>query len=241
MSNWESAPLTPAQVSYATDDAWVGVLVHEFLESTASIPDALSLSSLPTVPEDGEPEYSPAGTSVLPPSPRMTDRQSPSERLDTAVVISNEGNELDSEWLQSPPVADIDFLTRLNKEKMRRFFLAFIKLDPFHWMDRYSRVLPKNHVLFPIFMSCLRDALFHLDQGDVALQREKMIQKGMDPGDAARVPKSFFTRRGRCRRSIPQRLELEVRVQANFELFYTFMHYYWQLNFKFCRNFKKMI
>ena len=46
-----------------------------------------------------------------------------------------------------------------------------------------------------------------------------MIQSGMDPVAVGRIPKSYFTTRSRCRRSIPPKLELAVRVQAVFEIF----------------------
>ena len=63
---------------------------------------------------------------------------------------------------------------RLNREKRKRFLPSRIKLDPFHWQDRYARVISKTHVLFGLFMACLRDALFFLDVDDVASRREKM-------------------------------------------------------------------
>ena len=121
--------------------------------------------------------------------------------------------------LLSPFLAFFPCKVRLNREKQKRFLPSRIKLDPFHWQDRYARVISKTHVLFGLFMACLRDALFFLDVNDVASRREKMVQSGMDRVAVERIPKSFFTRRSRCRRSIPPRLELAVRVQSVFEIF----------------------
>ena len=42
---------------------------------------------------------------------------------------------------------------------------------------------------------------------------------GQHNEEAERIPKSYFTKRGRARRLILSRLELAVRVQAVFELF----------------------
>ena len=53
----------------------------------------------------------------------------------------------------------------------------------------------------------------------VASRREKKVLSGMDRVAVERIPKSFFTKRSRCRRLIPPRLELAVRVQSVFEFF----------------------
>ena len=229
LSNWELSPLLDEQREYATEDAWVALEIHQALLS-APQPSSLS-SDLPTIPENGAPEYSDDDRDEHqheegrpkaddPPSlPSDKDPRTPVERARDAAQIAEEGLELDSNWLLRPPVRDEDFISRLNSEKGRRTMPTRIKLDPFHWMDRYARVISKNHVLFPIFMACLRDALFFLEPGDVQAFREEMVQRGMDPDAAARVPKHFFTKRTRCRRKIPPRLELAVRVQAVFELF----------------------
>lgn len=224
LSNWEVAPLTSEQETYAADDAWVALEIFSNLMSSTRRPSALSFS-LPTVPEGSTPEFDVEDDEPMPPTapasvPRdSSSREKPCERVREAQAIANEGLELDSNWLLLPPVEDKEFVARLNSEKSRRMMISRIKLDPFHWMDRYARVLPTSHVLFPVFMACLRDALFHLDQGDVAAHRLEMVRRGMDPDAAERIPKQYFTKRNRCRRSIPPRLELAVRVQAVFEVF----------------------
>jgi len=220
LSNWEVAPLSSEQEKYAAADAWVALDIFAKLQSTPR-PGALT-SSLPTIPEDTTPEFSDDDQMEpvhYPESVSSGKHEGPGERVRKAQSIANEGLELDSDWLQRPPVEDEDFVSRLNTEKSRRIMISRIKLDPFHWMDRYARVLPITHVLFPAFMACLRDALFYLDQGDVTASRLEMVQRGMDTEAAERIPKQYFTKRNRCRRSIPPRLELAVRVQAVFEVF----------------------
>jgi hypothetical protein len=215
LSNWEVAPLTAEQEAYAVDDAWAAIAIHLKLESNSEFTPLGQSPQIRVEPGDpGDP--TPCHSIPMHPTTKNSD---PKERLRIAVSIADEGLVLDSDWLQRPPVSDPDFIRRLNSEKSRQVVVTRVKLDPFHWMDRYARVLPKNHLLFPMFMSCLRDALFFLDPGDVAACRLEMTQRGMGASAAHRVPKHYFTKRNRCRRSIPQRLELAVRVQSVFEIF----------------------
>lgn len=81
--------------------------------------------------------------------------------------------------------------------------------------------MKKSHILYGLFFGCLRDALFVLNQDDVIARRKMMVDKGIvaDEGAAARIPKSYFSKRNRARRLIPSRLELAVRIQAAFETF----------------------
>ncbi len=77
----------------------------------------------------------------------------------------------------------------------------------------------KSQVLFGLFHACLRDAVFFLDKDDVEMIKARLIANGIASEAVERIPKSYFTKRNRCRRTVPQRLELAVRVQAVFELF----------------------
>jgi len=141
------------------------------------------------------------------------------DRVAAIAEVNDRGLQFESSWIQRPPVQDPSFISRLNKERAVNLRLSRLKLDPWHWMDRYSRTLSKPHALYPLFMSCLRDALFYLNKGDVEMRRMELIDRGLDATEAARIPKPFFTQRGRCRRVIPQRIELAIRVQAVFEIF----------------------
>ena len=214
LSDWEG-DLNEEQVQYATDDAWVSLLVHDAL--LASRPPAALSPTLQSIPEEGAAllHHDPG----LPSTPKSMAEMTAHQRVELAAMISEVGHELDSDWLLHPPAVDVDFINRLNREKERPFVMSRIKLDPFHFMDRYASVISKHHVLFGLFMACLRDAIFYLDFDDVAMRRAQMVQNGMSAEQSARVPKSFFTRKSRCRRSIPPRLELAVRIQAAFELF----------------------
>ena len=216
-SDWEVTPLSPAQHAYAVDDAWVSLEIYQAIQKMKPPVDAPH--SLPISTEDRVPHFSENGVASADAVPKFPDSRGPTDRLQDAAKINNHGLDLQSNWLTNPPVEDVDFVARLNMEKKRPHVFSRIKLDPFHWMDRYLRVLSKSHVLYGLFVSCLRDALFFLDQGDMELLRKKMVDRGMDLHTASRLPKSFFTKRNRCRRSIPPRLELAVRVQSVFELF----------------------
>ena len=143
----------------------------------------------------------------------------PKDRVTAIAEVNDRGLQFESSWIQRPPVQDPSFISRLNKERAVNLRLSRLKLDPWHWMDRYSRTLSKPHALYPLFMSCLRDALFYLNKGDVEMRRMELIDRGLDATEAARILKSFFTQRGRCRRVIPQRTELAIRVQEVFENF----------------------
>ena len=86
-------------------------------------------------------------------------------------------------------------------------------------MDRYNRVICKQHELYGMFMGCLRDAVFHLHQPDVEAIKCLRLGEGMSEKEVEKLPKYYFTVKGRCRRSVPPRLELAVRVQSVLELF----------------------
>ena len=60
-----------------------------------------------------------------------------SAKIARLVQISEEGMQLGSNWLLKPPVRDEMFAARLNREKRRGLLLQRVKLDPFHWQDRY--------------------------------------------------------------------------------------------------------
>ena len=142
-------------------------------------------------------------------------------RVDFAKLIKQHGLELESDWLSNPPVRDDAFLRKLQTAKNHGFLVSRVKNDPFHWMQRYgNNGLSKSHLLFPLFMACMRDAIFHLHQPDVDAFKAHLLATGKyDEDGVKQLPKSYFTKRNRCRRSIPSRLELAVRVQSVFELF----------------------
>ena len=134
--------------------------------------------------------------------------------------IDQDGFDMDSDIVQTPPVSDENFVKRQNKERQKAFLCSRVKVDSFHWMKRYGRSMKKRHPLFGIFHGCLRDAVFLLNPDDVKARRAMMVAKGLVSKEGAeRIPKSFFTKRGRARRMILSRLELAVRVQVVFELF----------------------
>ena len=142
------------------------------------------------------------------------------ERRQRAKQIDQEGFDMDSDIVQTPPVSDENFIKRLNEERKKGFLCSRVKVDSFHWMQRYGRSMKKRHPLFGIFHGCLRDAVFLLNADDVKARRAMMVAKGLVSKEGAeRIPKSFFTKRGRARRMILSRLELAVRVQTIFELF----------------------
>ena len=143
------------------------------------------------------------------------------QRIQLEQLIKHHGLELSSDWLESPPAQDAAFLKKLQEEKQKGFLVSRCKLDPFHWMKRYKENgLSIRHSLFPLFNATMRDALFHLHQPDVKAYKIHLVASGRyDEEGVKQIPKFFFTKRNRCRRSIPSRLELAVRVQSVFELF----------------------
>ena len=139
------------------------------------------------------------------------------ERRQRAMQIDQEGFDMDSDIVQTPPVSDENFIERLNEERQKGFLCSRVKVDSFHWMKRYGRSMKKRHPLFGIFHGCLRDAVFLLNPDDVKARRAMMVAKGLVSKEGAeRIPKSFFTKRGRARRMILSRLELAVPVQVVF-------------------------
>jgi hypothetical protein len=88
--------------------------------------------------------------------------------------------QLGSNCLLNPLVRDEMFAARFNREKRRGLLLQRVKLDPFHWQDRYSKVMAKSHVLFGLFQACPRDAVCFRDQGDVEVIKERLIARGME-------------------------------------------------------------
>ena len=166
------APLSAEQESYAADDAWVSLEIYDNIIS-APRPGALSHFLVPipeaSTPQFGGDEARDDEDDAVPRAP--SDTENVASRVAQAISITDHGLELESDWLWSPPVEDASFVERLNREKHAPRRISRIKLDPFHWMDRYARVLLKSHVLFPLFMACLRDALFFLDPSDVVEQQ----------------------------------------------------------------------
>ena len=143
------------------------------------------------------------------------------QRLEAAMKADQEGFDYGLDIVDNPPVHDEAFLKTLADERKKGFLCTRTKLDPFHWMQRYGRAMKKSHLLFGIFFGCLRDALFVLNEDDVRARRDMMVAKGIvaDDAAAARIPKSYFSKRNRARRLIVGRLELAVRVQLVFETF----------------------
>ena len=73
--------------------------------------------------------------------------------------------------------------------------LALIDPTTYHMvrrMDRYARALSKSHVLFGLFMSCLRDALLFLHPEDVKAFKQMKSDKGMADEDIENIAKSYF-------------------------------------------------
>ena len=89
------------------------------------------------------------------------------------------GLELKSDWLTSPPTVDPHFLSKLETEKRKGFLVTRVKVDPFHWLKRYSdKALSKSHILFSLFMGCMRDAVFHLHQPDAEAYKVHLVATG---------------------------------------------------------------
>jgi hypothetical protein len=142
--------------------------------------------------------------------------QSPSQRLQRAEQISNFG--MDEGWVESDPTRDQKFNLRLRRERAKKC-ISRIKLDAFHWFQRISNTTSKQHILFHLFMACLRDAVFYLDPREVEQYRAAKVAEGMPREEADRLPKSYFIKYGKCVRVIPSRIELAIRVQSVIELF----------------------
>ena len=141
--------------------------------------------------------------------------ESASERLKKAERISNFGL---SGWLERDPTRNQKFNVRLRAERAKKR-ISRIKLDAFHWFQRVSNATSKQHVLFELFMACLRDAVFYLDPREIERYRAAKVAEGMSQEEADRLPKSYFIKYGKCVRIIPSRTELAIRVQSAIEIF----------------------
>jgi hypothetical protein len=105
--------------------------------------------------------------------------QDEDQRVDYAKLIKHKGLELKSDWLTSPPTVDPHFLSKLETEKRKGFLVTRVKVDPFHWLKRYSeKALWKSHILFSLFMGCMRDAVFHLHQPDAEAYKVHLVATG---------------------------------------------------------------
>ena len=112
------------------------------------------------------------------------------ERRQRAMQIDQEGFDMDSDIVQTPPVSDENFIKRLNEERKKGFLCSRVKVDSFHWMQRYGRSMKKRHSLFGIFHDCLQDAVFLLNSDDVKARRAMMVAKGLVSKEGAeRIPK----------------------------------------------------
>ena len=237
MSNWELS-LTQSQIQYAAEDAWISLALEGAIRVYAqSYEDAGSLgfggggdgddyggddTNDSNEMEHSDSEAATAGNSqAAVASWTAAEERTDDARVDFAKLIKQHGLELKSDWLENPPVRDNAFLEKLQTAKDGGFLVSRVKNDPFHWMQRYgNNGLSKTHLLFPLFMACMRDAIFHLHQPDVDAFKAHLVATGKYDEDGVRqLPKAYFTKRNRCRRSIPSRLELAVRIQSVFELF----------------------
>jgi hypothetical protein len=89
-----------------------------------------------------------------------------------------------------------------------------IKLDAWHALDRYHKALQsKVDPLAFMFMRMLSDAMFMLDETDVANVKEWLVKcKMMSEDEISRLHRQYLTTR--CRRRIPRPLELARRISA---------------------------
>jgi hypothetical protein len=86
--------------------------------------------------------------------------------------------------------------------------------DPFHFMDRLLRLLPKTHSAFEAFSHDFSEAIFTHDKGDEAQVRAVLDAKGISWEYAKRAKASALHRR--IRRQIPLREILAQRLQLLF-------------------------
>ena len=248
MSNWENQPLSDGQQKYAAEDAWVSLILADKIreyaakleysgdgndggdgdgaESPRSAMDEDNISvcdcCTPDDEEDDDDDDDDDDDAGFGDSESETaDWRSDAQRVAQAKLIEAHGLALQSDWVLNPPAKDPSFRKRLKKLAISGAYLvARVKLDAFHWLDRYSRKMPKQHMLFGLFHSCMRDALFHLHQPDVEDYKQWLVAAGQQTEESVKeLPKSYFLKRNRCRRTIPSRLELAARVQSVFELF----------------------
>ena len=222
MSNWEAA-LNAEQKAYAVDDAYASFLLgdaisaYEFIDDDGggSLRGGVGSKGGANSDDDDDDDMFQPSVAAGP------DERTDEERRQRAMQIDQDGFDMDCDIVKNPPVTDETFIERLNKERKRGFLCTRVKVDCFHWMQRYGRSMKKRHALFGIFHGCLRDAIFLLNPDDVATRKAMLVakEKVKSNEEAERIPKSYFTKRGRARRLILSRLELAVRVQAVFELF----------------------
>lgn len=95
--------------------------------------------------------------------------------------------------------------------------LQRVKLDPLHFLKRYTDTVPKGHPLFGVFANCLRDALFINDDSEVDAWRDFFVARGMRQSDAESLGAANFI--GHVRRTIPVPSELAIRLEAVFQFF----------------------
>lgn len=90
--------------------------------------------------------------------------------------------------------------------------LCLIKLDPFHWMDRWD--IPMQHPFRDEFYGALRDAIFIVSKEDKDRVRKRMEQLGIPiPADFDHFIATSLWARLRVRRMIPQPEELLERIR----------------------------
>ena len=95
--------------------------------------------------------------------------------------------------------------------------LQRVKLDPFHFLKRYSDVVPKSSPLFGVFTNCMRGALFINDEEEMEVHRDFLVARGMQREDADALGNSYFAKH--VRRWIPPPDELFTRIEAVFQFF----------------------
>ena len=130
MSNWEQV-LSNDQESYAVDDAYASFLLgdaisaYEFTEEGLPDDGSADVGGGGGIDDDDDEVFQP---SVGKGSGLLTDE----EKRQRAMQIDQEGFDMDSDIVQSPPVSDENFVERLNEERQKGFLCSRVKVDSFH-------------------------------------------------------------------------------------------------------------
>lgn len=88
-----------------------------------------------------------------------------------------------------------------------------VKLDAYHFMDRYVEGCRQKHPLFPTFVKKLRDAIFQIYEPD----REALQEKMKEQKKKVKFNEEYFV--SRCRRTIPKANLLEERLNRLIDCF----------------------
>lgn len=109
------------------------------------------------------------------------------------------------------------FRDTLQQAPNHKTFSSRVLDDPFHFMDRLLRMLPKKHSVHKHFAHDFSEAIFIRDKDDVTAVRAVLEKRGVDWEYAKRAKASNLNRR--IRRYIPHQDILLKRVSALFEAY----------------------